>query len=49
MIDLKSFNHFTLSFYDSDCAIKEESKAAKDAEAAKKLWEVSEKLVGLQK
>lgn len=35
--------------YLSDCAIKEESKAAQDAEAAKKLWEVSEKLVGLRK
>lgn len=35
--------------YFSDCAIKEESKAAQDDEAAKKLWEVSEKLVGLRK
>ncbi|XP_022335260.1 retinol dehydrogenase 13-like [Crassostrea virginica] len=35
--------------YFSDCAIKEESKAAQDDEAAKKLWEVSEKMVGLQK
>ena len=36
-------------FHYSDCAIKEESKAAQDDEAAKKLWEVSEKMVGLQK
>ncbi|KAK3092840.1 hypothetical protein FSP39_007804, partial [Pinctada imbricata] len=34
--------------YFSDCAIKGESKQAKDDGTAKKLWEVSEKLVGLK-
>ncbi|XP_048772945.2 retinol dehydrogenase 12-like [Ostrea edulis] len=35
--------------YFSDCAIKEESKAAQDDEAAKRLWDVSVKMVGLDK
>ncbi|XP_061191784.1 retinol dehydrogenase 12-like [Saccostrea echinata] len=34
--------------YFSDCAIKEEAKAAQDDEVAKKLWEISEKMVGLK-
>lgn len=33
--------------YFSDCKTKTTSKAARNVEAAKKLWEVSEKLVGL--
>ena len=32
----------------SDCAVKTPSKAAQDDEAARKLWDVSMKLVGLE-
>ncbi|XP_048736183.1 retinol dehydrogenase 13-like [Ostrea edulis] len=35
--------------YFSDCQIKEETKAAQDDEAARKLWELSEEMVGLRK
>lgn len=34
--------------YFSDCAVVQESKAARDDEAAKSLWEMSAKIVGLQ-
>ncbi|XP_075227524.1 retinol dehydrogenase 12-like [Lycorma delicatula] len=34
--------------YYSDCKVKEPSQLAKDLEAAKKLWKVSEELVGLE-
>ena len=35
-------------FYYADCARKTPSKNAQSEEAAKKLWDVSEKLVGLK-
>ena len=35
--------------YLADCAIKEECKGAKDDDAARKLWDLSLKLVGLEK
>ncbi|XP_061193007.1 uncharacterized protein LOC133201230 [Saccostrea echinata] len=35
--------------YFSDCAVKEESKAAQDDEAARRLWEVSAQMVNLDK
>ncbi|XP_048778378.2 retinol dehydrogenase 12-like [Ostrea edulis] len=34
--------------YFSDCAVSKESKAAQDNEAAKRLWDVSVKMVGLE-
>ena len=34
--------------YYSDCARKVPSKPAQDLEAAKKMWAISEKMVGLQ-
>ena len=33
----------------SDCAVKKESEAAQDDDAARALWEMSVKMVGLQK
>ena len=32
----------------SDCAVKQPAKQALDDEAAKKLWDISMKLVGLE-
>lgn len=43
----ESLNNVTGKYF-SDCAVKEESKAAQDDEAAKRLWEVSAQLVGLK-
>ncbi len=34
--------------YYSDCAVKTPSRHAQDMDAAKKLWEISERLVGLK-
>ena len=36
-------------FIYSDCVVKEESIAAQDDAAAKRLWKISEEMVGLNK
>ncbi|XP_061193157.1 retinol dehydrogenase 12-like [Saccostrea echinata] len=44
----ESLNNVTGKYF-SDCAVKGESKAAQDDEAARRLWEVSAQMVGLDK
>lgn len=41
-------NLFLCFYFFSDCKVTEPSALAKDPEGAKKLWEISEKLVGLE-
>ena len=43
------YNQNDLIICFSDCAVKKESEAAQDDEAARALWEMSVKMVGLQK
>lgn len=41
------FNIFNTPSFNSDCNVGEVIKAAKDDAMAERLWEVSEKMVGL--
>ena len=42
-------NIVSIIFNSSDCAVKTPKPQAEDDEAARRLWEVSEQLVGLKK
>ena len=48
-MDGYGYNVYKFSYFRSDCAEKAPNKDAQDKEVAKKLWILSEELVGLNK